>query len=186
MACSMLAPAKGRTRCGGNRDAHARLVHVLDGRDRRARRDHVGCLDLDVGSREGDFFGARGFGADQADVPDIPAGLIRKLPWLWKRHRPFAGIPKWSAIALARLGETPSGSPDAERPVTSRKLDMLIAARRITVRRELRKTREVAFGYIRTVPLSIVPTCYSPVPVLGSGWADDGERAAPIWMLKCG
>src|SRR6202012_1597691 len=34
-----------------------------------------------------------------------------------------------SAIARAISGETPSGSPDGVRPVTSRKLPMLMAAR---------------------------------------------------------
>src|ERR1700712_2793025 len=39
------------------------------------------------------------------------------------------GTPSRSAMARAMLGETPSGSPEALRPVTSRKLDILMAAR---------------------------------------------------------
>src|SRR5271165_4192956 len=41
----------------------------------------------------------------------------------------FTGTPRRSAMARAMSGETPSGSPDGVRPVTSRKLLMLMAAR---------------------------------------------------------
>ena len=50
-------------------DAHARLVDVGDGLDRRAGRHQVGRLDLAVGGGEGDLLGALRLGADQADVP---------------------------------------------------------------------------------------------------------------------
>src|SRR5438067_10591090 len=42
----------------------------------------------------------------------------------------LTGTPRRSAMARAMSGETPSGSPDGDFPVTSRKLLMLIAARR--------------------------------------------------------
>src|SRR3984957_16820700 len=45
----------------------------------------------------------------------------------------LTGTPRRSAIARAMSGETPCGSPDAVLPVTSRKLLMLIPARRTPV-----------------------------------------------------
>src|SRR3546814_4664630 len=41
----------------------------------------------------------------------------------------FTGTPSRSAIARAMSGDTPSGSPEALRPVTSRKLPRLMPAR---------------------------------------------------------
>src|SRR6185312_456425 len=43
------------------------------------------------------------------------------------------GTPSLSAMACAMSGDTPSGSPLAARPVTSRKLERLIPARRTPV-----------------------------------------------------
>src|SRR5258708_35785149 len=45
----------------------------------------------------------------------------------------FTGTPSAAAIAVAMSGETPSGSPLALRPVTSRKLERLTPARRTPV-----------------------------------------------------
>src|SRR5215213_7824895 len=45
----------------------------------------------------------------------------------------FTGTPSRAAIAAAMSGDTPVGSPDGARPVTSRKFPMLIAARRTPV-----------------------------------------------------
>src|SRR5271169_4286716 len=45
----------------------------------------------------------------------------------------LTGTPSRAAIAAAMSGETPVGSPDGLLPVTSRKLPMLIAARRTPV-----------------------------------------------------
>ena len=45
----------------------------------------------------------------------------------------FTGTPSRAAIAAAMSGDTPVGSPDGALPVTSRKLPMLIAARRTPV-----------------------------------------------------
>src|SRR5262245_16346287 len=43
------------------------------------------------------------------------------------------GTPSESAIALATSGDTPTGSPAGVRPVTSRKLERLMPARRTPV-----------------------------------------------------
>ena len=45
----------------------------------------------------------------------------------------FTGTPSAAAIAAAMSGATPAGSPAALRPVTSRKLERLIPARRTPV-----------------------------------------------------
>src|SRR5260370_26206140 len=45
----------------------------------------------------------------------------------------FTGTPSAAAIAAAMSGATPSGSPAALRPVTSRELERLIPARRTPV-----------------------------------------------------
>src|SRR5215813_14475598 len=45
----------------------------------------------------------------------------------------LTGTPRRDAISRAMSGATPSGSPDGARPVTRRKLPILIAARRTPV-----------------------------------------------------
>mgnify|MGYP003693650513 CR=1 FL=1 len=47
--------------------------------ERRARRHHVGRLDLDIGRGEGHHRRALRLGADQADVPDVLARLVGEL-----------------------------------------------------------------------------------------------------------
>jgi hypothetical protein len=74
----------GRPRRHG--DAHAFIVDVGDRLQGRARRHHVGRLDLDIGRGEGHHRCALWLGADQADVPDVLARLVGELAGRLERH----------------------------------------------------------------------------------------------------